>query len=108
MGITFEDGKVAERFNAAVLKTVEGASPPRVRISAFPPTKKHRPCVGVFLLMESEIRTLERRVRRQAKGGRKNAGRICDERRRGADFVKIKPILPLKPTKKHRPCVGVF
>ena len=30
-------GEVAERFNAAVLKTVEGASPPRVRISASPP-----------------------------------------------------------------------
>ena len=28
---------MAERFNAAVLKTVEDASPPRVRISASPP-----------------------------------------------------------------------
>lgn len=28
---------MAEWFNAAVLKTVEGASPPRVRISASPP-----------------------------------------------------------------------
>ena len=33
-------GEVAEWFNAAVLKTVEGASPPRVRISASPPIKK--------------------------------------------------------------------
>ena len=33
-------GEVAEWFNAAVLKTVEGASPPRVRISASPPIIK--------------------------------------------------------------------
>ena len=32
-----DTGEVAERFNAAVLKTVEDASPPRVRISASPP-----------------------------------------------------------------------
>ena len=31
---------MAEWFNAAVLKTVEGATPPRVRISASPPIKK--------------------------------------------------------------------
>jgi hypothetical protein len=30
-------GEVAERSNAAVLKTVEGLSPPRVRIPASPP-----------------------------------------------------------------------
>src|SRR3990167_6223612 len=30
-------GEVAERSNAAVLKTVEGATPPRVRIPASPP-----------------------------------------------------------------------
>ena len=32
-----DTGEVAEWFNAAVLKTVEDASPPRVRISASPP-----------------------------------------------------------------------
>jgi hypothetical protein len=32
-------GEVAERSNAAVLKTVEGLSPPRVRIPASPPNK---------------------------------------------------------------------
>ena len=31
-------GEVAERSNAAVLKTVEGLSPPRVRIPASPPS----------------------------------------------------------------------
>ena len=36
----FIHGEVAERFNAAVLKTVVGASPPRVRISASPPIIK--------------------------------------------------------------------
>ena len=30
-------GEVAERFKAAVLKTVEGLPPPRVRIPASPP-----------------------------------------------------------------------
>ena len=74
MGITFEDGKVAERFNAAVLKTVEGASPPRVRISAFPPIK-NIDLVSVFFFVDekrdknsgkksstaSERRTKERR-----------------------------------------------
>ena len=30
-------GEMAEWFNAAVLKTVEGAIPPRVRISVSPP-----------------------------------------------------------------------
>ena len=33
-------GEMAERFNAAVLKTVVGASPPGVRISLSPPIKK--------------------------------------------------------------------
>ena len=41
-------GEVAEWFNAAVLKTVEGASPPRVRISASPPMKEKRPFEVVF------------------------------------------------------------
>lgn len=31
-------GEVAERLKAAVLKTVEGAIPPRVRIPASPPS----------------------------------------------------------------------
>ena len=31
------NGSVAEWFKAAVLKTVEDVSPPRVRISALPP-----------------------------------------------------------------------
>ena len=45
-------GEVAERSNAAVLKTVEGLSPPRVRIPASPPkddlTKSIKPasCKG--------------------------------------------------------------
>ena len=34
-------GEVAERSNAAVLKTVEGLSPPRVRIPASPPLLPH-------------------------------------------------------------------
>ena len=33
-------GEMAERFNAAVLKTVEGATLPGVRISLSPPIKK--------------------------------------------------------------------
>ena len=33
-------GKLAERSKAAVLKTVEGASLPGVRIPNFPPNKK--------------------------------------------------------------------
>ncbi|ABX77403.1 hypothetical protein COXBURSA331_A1335 [Coxiella burnetii RSA 331] len=32
-------GEVAERLNATVLKTVEGATPPRVRIPPSPPVK---------------------------------------------------------------------
>ena len=47
-------GKVAERFNAAVLKTVEGASPPGVRISPFPPTKKST--LAVLFLCLNKIR----------------------------------------------------
>ena len=43
-------GEVAEWFNAAVLKTVEGASPPRVRISASPPMKEKRPFEVVFFV----------------------------------------------------------
>ena len=35
-----EYGEVAERFNAAVLKTVVGASLPGVRISPSPPLNK--------------------------------------------------------------------
>ena len=42
-------GEMAERFNAAVLKTVEGATPPRVRISFSPPVKKAPLKRGVFL-----------------------------------------------------------
>ena len=41
-------GEVAEWFNAAVLKTVEGASPPRVRISASPPNLKPVGMTGFF------------------------------------------------------------
>ena len=53
-------GEVAEWFNAAVLKTVEGASPPRVRISASPPIKEKRPFEVVFLFLNQccLIRTL--------------------------------------------------
>ena len=43
-------GEVAEWFNAAVLKTVEGASPPRVRISASPPLKNPEHKFRIFLL----------------------------------------------------------
>ena len=32
-----KDGRVAERFNATVLKTVVGSRPPLVRISPLPP-----------------------------------------------------------------------
>ena len=46
--LQYINGKVAERFNAAVLKTVVGAIPPRVRISAFPPTIKKTPLVAFF------------------------------------------------------------
>ncbi len=45
---------MAEWFNAAVLKTVEGASPPRVRISASPPiVVKKAPVSGVFLFFNN-------------------------------------------------------
>src|SRR5207244_3854062 len=37
-GLIIEDGGMAERFNATVLKTVMGASPSRVRIPVPPPT----------------------------------------------------------------------
>ena len=76
MSITFEDGKVAERFNAAVLKTVEGASPPRVRISVSPPLKqKMHPC-GAFFVLNNEMKdsNSEERVRLQDKGRREYAG----------------------------------
>ena len=46
--ITYTDGEVAEWFNAAVLKTVEGATPPRVRISASPPIRKKPGSSGFF------------------------------------------------------------
>ena len=62
---------MAEWFNAAVLKTVEGASPPRVRISASPPfTKKHLLQV-LFLEIrgEQEEELWEKRVRRGGAGG---------------------------------------
>ena len=42
-------GWVAERSNAAVLKTVVGASPPGVRIPPHPPGIKKHPKRGVFL-----------------------------------------------------------
>lgn len=53
-------GEVAEWFNAAVLKTVEGASPPRVRISASPPIKKtfFQKWKDVFLC-EDSLRTIK-------------------------------------------------
>ena len=41
---------MAEWFNAAVLKTVEGASPPRVRISASPPIVKKPGYSGFFFV----------------------------------------------------------
>ena len=41
---------MAEWFNAAVLKTVEGATPPRVRISFSPPIKK-APREGCFFII---------------------------------------------------------
>ena len=37
-------GRVAERFKAAVLKTVEDESPPRVRISPLPPYFERERC----------------------------------------------------------------
>ncbi len=46
--IIYTDGEVAEWFNAAVLKTVEGATPPRVRISASPPIKSSDTVLGFF------------------------------------------------------------
>ena len=97
-----KNGKVAERFNAAVLKTVEGASPPGVRISPFPPTKKRRLNAGVFLLMGGRFERTEKGVRPQAKGERERAGRpAADERRSGADFYKkIKPISLIEANKK--------
>ena len=54
-------GEVAEWFNAAVLKTVEGASPPRVRISASPPIKKKRSFRNgrTFFLFEDSLRTIK-------------------------------------------------
>ena len=47
-------GEVAEWFNAAVLKTVVGATPPRVRISASPPIRKKAPFMGVFFVSDEE------------------------------------------------------
>ena len=44
-------GEVAERFNAAVLKTVEGATPPRVRISASPPVRISRQKWRLFFVL---------------------------------------------------------
>ena len=44
-------GEMAERFNAAVLKTVVGASPPGVRISLSPPIKKED-VVPLFLVLK--------------------------------------------------------
>ena len=52
-------GEVAERLKAAVLKTVEGLNPPRVRIPASPPYKqKAVPCGPFFVCtVGNEIRT---------------------------------------------------
>ena len=46
-------GEMAERFNAAVLKTVVGASPPGVRISLSPPIKKED-AVPLFFSFKTE------------------------------------------------------
>lgn len=44
-------GWVAERSNAAVLKTVVGASPPGVRIPPHPPGIKKAPQTGCFFIL---------------------------------------------------------
>ena len=71
-----DTGEVAERFNAAVLKTVEDASPPRVRISASPPivVKKALLVQGFFVVVSTEqkqtygLSNSRIRVRPQTKG----------------------------------------
>ena len=67
---------MAERFNAAVLKTVVGAIPPRVRISAFPPTIKDA-LRGVFFVDKlSRDENSGKRVRRGGAGRREYAGQL--------------------------------
>ena len=55
-----DTGEVAEWFNAAVLKTVEDASPPRVRISASPPIVVQKALVtqGFFVVSLQTFSTL--------------------------------------------------
>ena len=65
-------GEVAEWFNAAVLKTVEGATPPRVRISASPPIVEQAPVYAGVLLYTHE--NSGRGVRRRMRGTRACAG----------------------------------
>lgn len=47
-------GEVAERLNAAVLKTAEGASPPGVRIP-LPPPGGNSPMLAVALLCGQRV-----------------------------------------------------
>ena len=78
---------MAEWFNAAVLKTVEGATPPRVRISASPPIKQRTPERVFFALLRGGKRfeLWEKEFDHKRKRDESIAVAVSDERR-GGDF----------------------
>ena len=53
-------GGLAERSKAAVLKTVEGLSPPKVRILSPPPYYREAPFLGGFLYVDFFMQAFER------------------------------------------------
>ena len=59
---------MAERFNAAVLKTVEGATLPGVRISLSPPMSAPFE-TGLLFLITGRFELPGKGVRLQVKGG---------------------------------------
>ena len=97
---------MAEWFNAAVLKTVEGAIPPRVRISASPPLKQKKALYGCFFVLnvDSGDKNSGKRVRLGGAGETEVSPHL---RRRSDDALRRQSIAS-PPVKQKNALYGCF
>ena len=95
---------MAERFKAAVLKTVVGLNPPRVRIPVSPQKTLRKEC----FVVEDWVRTLEVRLCKRTNHAHKRHVCVCVSESRIASQAQrgVIPVSPQKSTPKGVFCCG--